>query len=134
MERSVIELRVVDLLKRLGVPTHINGYRYLKTSITLECLNENSYRRKVTKILYPIVAKVHRSSEDRVERSIRHAIEVVFTHGNVELLYDIFGYTISCEKGKATNSHFIITLADTIMTDFIKEQQLNESNMNTNII
>ncbi len=102
---------VTATLQQLGVPVHIQGYQYLRDAITM-ATTDAATLNAVTKILYPTVAKHHRTTASRVERSIRHAIEVTWDKGNWNTLQQLFGYTISNSKGKPTNSEFIALIAD----------------------
>lgn len=106
-----LELRATEILHELGVPAHIKGYQYLRDAIQLT-VNDMDMINGVTKILYPTVAKRHKTSASRVERAIRHAIEVAWDRGDVEVLNTYFGYTVSNLKGKPTNSEFISMIAD----------------------
>ena len=108
-----IETLVSDIMRQIGVPAHIKGYQYLRTSIIL-CVNDKSMLGSVTKILYPTVAKEYNTTPSRVERAIRHAIEVAWNRGDVDVLSSFFGYTIQAERGKPTNSEFIAMIADKI--------------------
>ncbi len=106
-----VEIMVTEMIHQLGVPAHIKGYHYLRTAIIL-CLKEPEYVGAITKLLYPTVAKVHNTTSSRVERAIRHAIEVAWDRGDVEVLNTCFGYTIQNTRGKPTNSEFIALIAD----------------------
>lgn len=106
-----IEIMVTEMIHQLGVPAHIKGYHYLRTAIILS-LKEPEYVGAVTKLLYPTVAKQHDTTSSRVERAIRHAIEVAWDRGDVEVLNSCFGYTIQNARGKPTNSEFIALIAD----------------------
>ena len=97
----------------IGVPANIKGYQYIRDAI-IYSVYEPELISAVTKQLYPKVAKKNNTSPSRVERAIRHAIEVACTRGNEELLYRLFGYTVSNSKGKPTNSEFIAMIADKI--------------------
>ncbi|MBQ9517243.1 MAG: sporulation transcription factor Spo0A [Eubacterium sp.] len=108
-----LETLVSDIMRQIGVPAHIKGYQYLRRSIIL-CVNDKSMLSSVTKILYPTVAKEYQTTASRVERAIRHAIEVAWNRGDVEVLSSFFGYTIQAERGKPTNSEFIAMIADKI--------------------
>jgi len=110
-ECNDLEIIVTDLIHRLGVPAHINGYHYLRTAI-LESLQNHALLDCVTKRLYPVVAAQFDTTPTRVERAIRHAIEVSWTRGNSEVLNSFFGYTIDTYRGKPTNSEFIALIAD----------------------
>jgi two-component system response regulator (stage 0 sporulation protein A) len=113
MSATGIEALVSDIMRQIGVPAHIKGYQYLRTSILL-CVNDKSMLGSVTKILYPTVAKEYNTTPSRVERAIRHAIEVAWNRGDVDVLSSFFGYTIQAERGKPTNSEFIAMIADKI--------------------
>ena len=108
-----IEVVVSDIMRQIGVPAHIKGYQYLRTSIIL-CVNDSEMLGSVTKILYPTVAKQYGTTASRVERAIRHAIEVAWDRGDVDVLSSFFGYTIQAQRGKPTNSEFIAMIADKI--------------------
>lgn len=112
-ESTVLSLQkqITDLLHEVGIPAHIKGYNYLRTAI--EYSYENSdYIGQVTKILYPEIAKIYKTTGSRVERAIRHAIEVAWNRGNIDTIDEIFGYTISSSKAKPTNSEFIAMISD----------------------
>ncbi len=102
---------VTGLLHTVGVPAHIKGYQYLREGVIL-AVNDPEAINAVTKILYPTVAKQFATTASRVERAIRHAIEVAWERGDLEVLQSIFGYTVSNAKGKPTNSEFIAMIAD----------------------
>ena len=106
-----MEIRVTNIIHNVGVPANIKGYQYLRDAI-LMTINDNEMINAVTKQLYPEVAKRHKTTSSRVERAIRHAIEVACTRGNEECFYKLFGYTVSTLKGKPTNSEFIALIAD----------------------
>lgn len=106
-----IEVIISDIMRQIGVPAHIKGYQYLRTSIML-CINDSQMLGSVTKILYPTVAKMYGTTASRVERAIRHAIEVAWDRGDVDVLSGYFGYTIQSQRGKPTNSEFIAMIAD----------------------
>ena len=108
-----LETMVTELLHEIGIPAHIKGYHYLRDSIMMS-IEENDMLSAVTKILYPTVAKKHQTTSSRVERAIRHAIEVAWSRGKLDTLEELFGYTVSTGKGKPTNSEFIALVADTI--------------------
>lgn len=114
-----LERIVTNYLHMLGVPSHVAGYKYLRTSIILG-VNDPAIIQQITKQLYPKIAKQYNSTSARVERAIRHAIEVACNRGQEEAIEEIFGYTISAEKGKPTNSEFIATLADRILINDLK--------------
>lgn len=108
---SNLEIRVTDILHQIGVPAHIKGYQYLRDSIML-AIEDEEIINAVTKRLYPAVAKKHGTTSSRVERAIRHAIEVAWDRGDVDVLNSYFGYTIHNERGKPTNSEFIAMISD----------------------
>jgi len=110
-EEKDVKMLVTDLLHQIGVPAHIKGYRYLRDAIRLT-IEDSEFIDSVTKKLYPSVAKLHKTTSSRVERAIRHAIEVAWDRGYIDLIEDLFGYTIHSEKGKPTNSEFIALIAD----------------------
>ena len=99
------------------MPAHIKGYQYLRDAIILS-VNDMEMLNSITKILYPTIAKKHQTTASRVERAIRHAIEVAWSRGRMETLDAMFGYTIDTGKGKPTNSEFIALIADTIQLEY----------------
>ena len=108
-----VELMITDIIHQIGVPAHIKGYHYLRDAIMMS-IREKEAINSVTKILYPTVAKHYKTTSSRVERAIRHAIEVAWDRGDVDVLYSYFGYTIQNNRGKPTNSEFIAMIADKI--------------------
>lgn len=108
-----LESRVTNMIHEIGIPAHIKGYHYLRDSIMM-AVNDMDVLNAITKILYPTVAKKHHTTSSRVERAIRHAIEVAWSRGKIDVLDRLFGYTVSYGKGKPTNSEFIALVADTI--------------------
>ena len=108
---SNIEVTISEIMHQIGVPAHIKGYQYLREAIK-RSVNDPEMLNSVTKILYPTVAKVFSTTPSRVERAIRHAIEVAWDRGDVDVLSSYFGYTIQSERGKPTNSEFIAMIAD----------------------
>ena len=106
-----LEIRVTEIIHQIGVPAHIKGYQYLRDSI-LMAIEDEEIINAVTKRLYPAVAKKHGTTSSRVERAIRHAIEVAWDRGDVDTLNSYFGYTIHNGRGKPTNSEFIAMIAD----------------------
>lgn len=104
---------ITDILHQIGVPAHIKGYQYVREAIRLTVENPEMLN-SVTKILYPTVAKNFKSTSSRVERAIRHAIEVAWDRGDVEVLNSYFGYTIQSQRGKPTNSEFVAMISDKI--------------------
>lgn len=110
-EAHDIELTVSEIMHQIGVPAHIKGYSYLREAIILS-VNNVEMLNSVTKLLYPTVAKTFKTTSSRVERAIRHAIEVAWDRGDVDVLSSYFGYTILSSRGKPTNSEFIAMIAD----------------------
>ena len=108
-----IETQVTKIIHQIGVPAHIKGYQYLRTAI-LVTVNDSDIINSVTKVLYPSVAKKYQTTTSRVERAIRHAIEVAWDRGDVDTLNSYFGYTIQNNRGKPTNSEFIAMIADNL--------------------
>lgn len=106
-----LELMITEIIHQIGVPAHIKGYHYLREAITL-AVNNADIINSVTKQLYPTVAKKYQTTSSRVERAIRHAIEVAWDRGDIDVLNSYFGYTIHNERGKPTNSEFIAMIAD----------------------
>ncbi len=112
-----LEAQVTKIIHQIGVPAHIKGYQYLRTAILMTVEN-NEIINSVTKILYPTVAKKYGTTTSRVERAIRHAIEVAWDRGDLETLNSYFGYTIQNTRGKPTNSEFIAMIADNLRLKF----------------
>ena len=112
-ENADLESRVTKVIHQIGVPAHIKGYQYLRTAI-LMTMEDNEVINSVTKVLYPTVAKKYGTTTSRVERAIRHAIEVAWDRGDVDTLNSYFGYTIQNSRGKPTNSEFIAMIADNL--------------------
>ena len=106
-----LELMVTEIIHQIGVPAHIKGYHYLREAIILSVKNSEIIN-SVTKLLYPTVAKNHGTTSSRVERAIRHAIEVAWDRGDIDVLNSYFGYTIQNDRGKPTNSEFIAMISD----------------------
>lgn len=116
MERN-IENDVTSIIHDVGVPAHIKGYQYLREAIIMS-VNDNEMLNSITKILYPSIAKKFQTTPSRVERAIRHAIEVAWNRGRMDTIDELFGYTINAEKGKPTNSEFIALIADKIRLEY----------------
>ena len=112
-----LETKVTDMIHEIGIPAHIKGYHYLRDAIMM-AVEDMDVLNAVTKVLYPTVAKKHQTTASRVERAIRHAIEVAWSRGKLDTLDDLFGYTVSNGKGKPTNSEFIALIADTIRLEY----------------
>ena len=108
-----IETQVTKIIHQIGVPAHIKGYQYLRCAIMMT-IDDNDVINSVTKVLYPTVAKKYQTTTSRVERAIRHAIEVAWDRGDVDTLNSFFGYTIQNSRGKPTNSEFIAMIADNL--------------------
>ena len=106
-----IETMVTNIIHEIGVPAHIKGYQYLREAIII-AVNDMDVINAITKVLYPQVAKAFNTTPSRVERAIRHAIEVAWDRGDLDTLQRFFGYTVSNTKGKPTNSEFIALIAD----------------------
>lgn len=116
-----LEGEITALLHEIGIPAHIKGYMYLRTAIEKTYFNID-YLGQITKVLYPEIAKQYATTASRVERAIRHAIEVAWNRGNIDAIDDIFGYTISASKAKPTNSEFIAMLADKLRLKYRPQQ------------
>ncbi|MBR3646472.1 MAG: sporulation transcription factor Spo0A [Lachnospiraceae bacterium] len=116
MERN-IESDVTSIIHDVGVPAHIKGYQYLREAIILS-VKDNEMLNSITKILYPSIAKKFQTTPSRVERAIRHAIEVAWNRGKMDTIDELFGYTIDIEKGKPTNSEFIALISDKIRLEY----------------
>lgn len=108
-----LENDVTDMIHEVGVPAHIKGYQYLRDAIIM-VIREPEMLNSITKILYPTIAKRNQTTPSRVERAIRHAIEVAWSRGNMDIINSLFSYTVSTGKGKPTNSEFIALIADKI--------------------
>ena len=116
MERN-LETDVTNIIHEVGVPAHIKGYQYLRDAIIMS-VNDMEMLNSITKILYPTIAKRHQTTPSRVERAIRHAIEVAWSRGKMDTIDELFGYTVSNGKGKPTNSEFIALIADKIRLEY----------------
>ncbi|MDP4153624.1 MAG: sporulation transcription factor Spo0A [Bacillota bacterium] len=117
MSSVELEEKVTNMLHDIGVPAHIKGYQYLREAI-MAAVRDSNVLDAITKLLYPLVSKRFKTTPSRVERAIRHAVEVAWDRGNVETLNNYFGYTIQVSKGKPTNSEFIAMLADKISLEY----------------
>lgn len=111
LDKTNIETMVTGIIHEIGVPAHIKGYQYLREAIII-AVNDMEVINAITKVLYPRVAKAFGTTPSRVERAIRHAIEVAWDRGDLDTLQRFFGYTVSNTKGKPTNSEFIALIAD----------------------
>jgi sporulation transcription factor Spo0A len=116
IERN-LETDVTAIIHEIGVPAHIKGYQYLRDAIIMS-VNDMDMLNSITKILYPTIAKLHQTTPSRVERAIRHAIEVAWSRGKMDTIEALFGYTVSNGKGKPTNSEFIALIADKIRLQY----------------
>lgn len=112
-----LEIIVTDIIHQIGVPAHIKGYHYLREAIMCS-VNDKEMLESVTKLLYPAVAKKFATTPSRVERAIRHAIEIAWDRGDIDTLNSFFGYTVNTGKGKPTNSEFIALITDKINLKF----------------
>ncbi|MDR1700701.1 MAG: sporulation transcription factor Spo0A, partial [Lachnoclostridium sp.] len=108
-----LETDVTNIIHEIGVPAHIKGYQYLRDAIMMS-INDSEMLNSITKLLYPSIAKQHQTTPSRVERAIRHAIEVAWNRGKVDTIDELFGYTVNNGKGKPTNSEFVALIADKI--------------------
>ena len=118
-----IEYVVTDIIHQIGIPAHIKGYHYLRTAIILS-INDDEMINCVTKVLYPTVAKKYNTTSSRVERAIRHAIEIAWDRGDVDVLNSIFGYTVHNLRGKPTNSEFVALIADKLRLQYFPHVEL----------
>ncbi len=116
-KRKPVEVEVTSLLHDMGVPAHVKGYQYLREAI-LMILDDVHLLSGITKDLYPKIAEKYNTTPSRVERAIRHAIELAWGRGNIDLMTEYFGYTINLEKGKPTNSEFIAMVSDRIRLNY----------------
>jgi len=121
---SSIESLVTSIIHEIGVPAHIKGYQYLREAIII-AVNDMDVINAITKVLYPQVAKTFQTTPSRVERAIRHAIEVAWDRGDLDTLQRFFGYTVSNTKGKPTNSEFIALIADKLQLQLKNEKVAN---------
>ncbi len=112
-----LETDVTNIIHEVGVPAHIKGYQYLRDAIIMS-VKDMEMLNSITKILYPTIAKRHQTTPSRVERAIRHAIEVAWSRGKMDTIEELFGYTVSGGKGKPTNSEFIALIADKIRLEY----------------
>lgn len=113
----ILETDVTNIIHEIGVPAHIKGYQYLREAIMMS-VDDIEMLNSITKILYPTIAKRYQTTPSRVERAIRHAIEVAWSRGKMDTIDELFGYTIHNGKGKPTNSEFIALIADKIRLDY----------------
>lgn len=125
LNEDSLDKKITMLLHEVGIPAHIKGYVYLRQAIKQCCKNSTDYLGAITKILYPDVAKKFNTTGSRVERAIRHAIEVAWNRGDTETINRIFGYSISRNKDKPTNSEFIAMISDYLSIENMKKEMVN---------
>lgn len=123
-DANSIESMVTNIIHEIGVPAHIKGYQYLREAIII-AVGDMDVINAITKVLYPQVAKTFQTTPSRVERAIRHAIEVAWDRGDLDTLQRFFGYTVSNTKGKPTNSEFIALIADKLQLQLKSSQVAN---------
>ena len=123
-DKTSIETMVTGIIHEIGVPAHIKGYQYLREAIII-AVNDMDVINAITKVLYPQVAKTFQTTPSRVERAIRHAIEVAWDRGDLDTLQRFFGYTVSNTKGKPTNSEFIALIADKLQLQLKSSEGAN---------
>lgn len=114
---NTLENDVTHIIREIGIPAHIKGYQYIREAIMMT-VNDINLLNYITKLLYPTIAKKYKTTSNSVERAIRHAIEVAWNKGQIDVLEDMFGYTISAGKGKPTNSEFIALIADKLRLEY----------------
>ena len=112
-----IENDVTEIIREIGIPAHIKGYQYIREGIMM-AVNDMNMLNYITKLLYPSIAKKYKTTSSSVERAIRHAIEVAWGRGKIDVIEDMFGYTVSAGKGKPTNSEFIALIADKLRIEY----------------
>lgn len=115
-----LEISITRMLHELGMPSHIKGYQYIRDGIMM-IYNNPDIIGGITKELYPDVASKYNTTVSRVERAIRHAIEVSWNRGNWDLMEEVFGHSVDIDKAKPTNSEFIVTIADKLRLEFMKQ-------------
>lgn len=125
LQKLELESDITNILHEIGIPAYIKGYMYLRTAILETYLNMD-FLGQITKVLYPEIARKYSTTASRVERAIRHAIEVAWSRGNIDIINEIFGYTINASKAKPTNSEFIAMIADKLHLDH-KKKNRNDS-------
>ena len=123
-DKTSIETMVTGIIHEIGVPAHIKGYQYLREAIII-AVGDMDVINAITKVLYPQVAKTFQTTPSRVERAIRHAIEVAWDRGDLDTLQRFFGYTVSNTKGKPTNSEFIALIADKLQLQLKSSEVAN---------
>lgn len=112
-----LESDVTEIIRDIGIPAHIKGYQYIREGIIMSVKDANMLNY-ITKLLYPTIAKKYRTTSSSVERAIRHAIEVAWNRGKIDVIEEMFGYTVSAGKGKPTNSEFIALIADKLRLEY----------------
>ena len=113
-----LESKVTDVLSTLGIPSNILGYMFLREAIMM-VIDQGTIKGSITKKIYPVIAENNNTTVSRVERAIRHSIEMVWTKGNIDFINQVFGHTVDAEKGRPTNGAFIARMADKIRLDLI---------------
>lgn len=108
---QTLEVEITNIIHEIGVPAHIKGYQYIRDAILMS-IRDREMINSITKILYPTISKKYQTTPSRVERAIRHSIEVAWNRGNPDIIEEYFGYTVSDGKGKPTNSEFVALIAD----------------------
>lgn len=116
-ETGALENDVTEIIREIGIPAHIKGYQYIREGIIM-AINDMNMLNYITKLLYPSIAKKYKTTSSSVERAIRHAIEVAWGRGKMEVIEEMFGYTVSAGKGKPTNSEFIALIADKLRIEY----------------
>lgn len=114
---NTLETDITSIIREIGIPAHIKGYQYIREAIMMT-VNDINLLNYITKLLYPTIAKKYKTTSSSVERAIRHAIEVAWNRGKIDVLEEMFGYTISAGKGKPTNSEFIALIADKLRLQY----------------
>lgn len=117
VQENYLEAEITEVLRRIGVPAHIKGYQYIRTGIIM-AIHDTTVLNYITKLLYPSIAKMYNTTSSSVERAIRHAIEVAWSRGDINVLHELFGYTVDASRGKPTNSEFIAQIADRYRLDY----------------
>ncbi|MDO5146346.1 MAG: sporulation transcription factor Spo0A [Eubacteriales bacterium] len=112
-----LEADITNIIREIGIPAHIKGYQYIREAIMMT-VNDMNLLNYITKLLYPTIAKKYKTTSSSVERAIRHAIEVAWNRGRIDVLEELFGYTVSAGKGKPTNSEFIALIADKLRLEY----------------
>ena len=112
-----LEADITNIIREIGIPAHIKGYQYIREAIMMT-VNDINLLNYITILLYPTIAKKYKTTSSSVERAIRHAIEVAWNRGRIDVLEDLFGYTVSAGKGKPTNSEFIALIADKLRLEY----------------